>query len=160
MYRIGYASDIHRLVPNRKLILGGVEIPNSLGLLGHSDADVVIHALAEAILGALALGDLGKHFPDTDEKYRGIDSKIILKEVKQMMNEKGYVINNADVSISLEKPKLKNYIVDMRSTLANILDVDISQISIKAGTNEGVGAVGKEEACIATAIVLLRKGEF
>lgn len=157
MYRIGYASDIHRLVPDRKLILGGIEIPYHLGLLGHSDADVVIHALAEAMLGALALGDLGKHFPDTDEKYRGIDSKLILKEVKEMMNEQGYVINNADISISLEKPKLKNYILDMRNTLASILDADVSQISIKAGTNEGVDAVGKEEACVATAIVLLRK---
>ena len=160
MYRIGYASDIHRLVPNRKLILGGIEIPHSLGLLGHSDADVVIHALSEAILGALALGDLGTHFPDTDEKYRGIDSKIILKEVKRMMNEEGYVINNADISISLEKPKLKNYILDMRISLAEILNISLSQISIKAGTNEGVDAVGKEEACIATAIVLLKKGEF
>ncbi|MCH5171343.1 MAG: 2-C-methyl-D-erythritol 2,4-cyclodiphosphate synthase [Erysipelotrichales bacterium] len=160
MYRIGYASDIHRLVQNRKLILGGIEIPHTLGLLGHSDADVVIHALSEAILGALALGDLGTHFPDTDEKYRGIDSKLILKEVKRMMNEKGYVINNIDISISLEKPKLKKYIIDMRTTLAGILNIDLSQISIKAGTNEGVDAVGKEEACVATAIVLLKKGEF
>lgn len=159
MYRIGYASDIHRLVPNRKLILGGVEIPNHLGLLGHSDADVVIHALGEAILGALALGDLGKHFPDNDDKFKDIDSRLILKEIKAMMLDCGYLLNNADISISLEKPKLKNYIDQMRQILANILEVNISQISIKAGTNEGVGEVGKEEACVATAIVLLKKGE-
>lgn len=157
MFRIGYASDIHRLVKDRKLILGGVEIPYEFGLLGHSDADVVIHALGESILGALALGDLGTHFPDTDEKYKGIDSKILLKEIYKLMRNEGYSLGNADVSISLEKPKLKNYIPQMRKTLAEILNVDVSAISIKAGTNEGVGPVGCGEACVATSVVLLRK---
>ncbi|MCI6357781.1 MAG: 2-C-methyl-D-erythritol 2,4-cyclodiphosphate synthase [Erysipelotrichaceae bacterium] len=157
MFRIGYASDIHRLVKDRKLILGGVEIPHEFGLLGHSDADVVIHALGESILGALALGDLGTHFPDTDEKYKDIDSKILLKEIYKLMRDEGYSLENADVSISLEKPKLKNYIPQMRKILAEILNVDVSAISIKAGTNEGVGPVGRGEACVATSVVLLRK---
>ncbi len=157
MFRIGYASDIHRLVKDRKLVLGGVEIPYEFGLLGHSDADVVIHALGESILGALALGDLGTHFPDTDEKYKGIDSKILLKEIYKLMRNEGYSLGNADVSISLEKPKLKNYIPQMRKILAEILNVDVSAISIKAGTNEGVGPVGHGEACVATSVVLLRK---
>ena len=141
------------------MILGGVEIPYHLGLLGHSDADVVIHALGEAILGALALGDLGTHFPDTSDEFKDIDSKIILKRIYEMMKKEGYIIGNADVSISLEKPKLKNYIPSMRAVLANILCTDIKNISIKAGTNEGLGAVGEEKACIATAIVLLRKDD-
>lgn len=157
--RIGYASDIHRLVAGRKLILGGIEIPYHLGLLGHSDADVVIHALGEAILGALALGDLGTHFPDTSDEFKDIDSKIILKRIYEMMKKEGYTIGNADVSISLEKPKLKNYIPSMRAVLANILCTNIKNVSIKAGTNEGLGAVGEEKACIATAIVLLRKDD-
>ncbi len=159
MYRIGFASDIHRLVSNRKLILGGVEIPYHLGLLGHSDADVVCHALSEAMLGALALGDLGTYFPDTDMKYKNIDSTIILKEVYNMVRQRGYQLNNADISISLEKPKLKNYIMQMRINLAKVLSAEVDKISIKAGTNEGVDAVGREEACVATAIVLLKRGD-
>ena len=157
MFRVGYASDIHRLVSNRKLILGGVEIPFELGLLGHSDADVVYHALGEAILGALALGDLGTHFPDNDDKYLNMDSSIILSEIKKMMDEHNYVIQNLDISISLEKPKLKKYIQKMRENISCILNTDIGNVSIKACTNEGVGEVGRQEACIATAIVLLRK---
>lgn len=155
--RIGYASDIHQLGENRKLILGGVEIPHYFGLLGHSDADVVIHALGEAILGALSLGDLGTYFPDTDKKYQNIDSKIILKEIDKMMHKYGYKLGNADISISLEKPKLRPYIDKMRYVLANVLQVDVSQISIKAGTNEGLGDVGHEKACVATAVVLLER---
>ncbi len=156
MYRIGFSKDIHQLVENRKLILAGVTIPFEKGEKAHSDGDVVIHALSEAILGALALGDLGTHFPDNDDKYLNIDSSIILKTVKEMMLEKSYEINNIDISISLEKPKIKPYILLMRQTLAAILDIDIDLLSIKAGTNEKMDAVGRGEAVEATAIVLLK----
>jgi len=155
--RIGYATDIHKLVEGRDLILGGIKIPYELGLLGHSDADVVIHALGEAMLGALALGDLGTHFPDNDPHYKGIDSKIILREIKKMVQDEGYVLENADISITLEKPKLKDYVLAMRESIAGVLETDIKNISIKAGTNEGIDEVGKGKACVATAVVLLRK---
>jgi 2-C-methyl-D-erythritol 2,4-cyclodiphosphate synthase len=156
-YRIGYAEDIHKLVPNRKLILGGIEIPYSLGLLGYSDADVVLHAVAESILGALSLGDLGTNFPDSDPKYKGIDSKILLNLVFEMMNKKGFEINNIDISISLEEPKLKQYIGLMKEIIATILKTQIEHISIKAMTNEGLDSVGKKEACRAISIVMLRR---
>ena len=134
--RIGFASDIHRLVEGRRLILSGVVIPFELGEEAHSDGDVVFHAVAESILGALALGDLGKHFPDTDQKYKDMDSSIIVKEVVQMMKDRGWQINNIDVSITLEKPKLKGYIDAMRANLAGLLETSIENVSIKAGTNE------------------------
>ena len=155
--RIGFASDIHRLVEGRKLILSGVVVPFELGEKAHSDGDVVYHAVAESILGALALGDLGKHFPDSDPKYKDIDSSIIVKEVVKLMKEKGYQINNIDVSITLEKPKLKDYIELMRFNLANLLETAIENISIKAGTNEGCGPLGRSEAVKAEAIVLLKE---
>ena len=155
--RIGFASDIHRLVEGRKLILSGVVVPFELGEKAHSDGDVVYHAVAESILGALALGDLGKHFPDSDPKYKDIDSSILVKEVVSLMKEKGYAVNNIDVSITLEKPKLKDYIELMRFNLANLLETAIDNVSIKAGTNEGVGPLGRNEAVKAEAIVLLKE---
>ena len=157
--RIGFASDIHALVENRKLILGGVIVPFERGELAHSDGDVLYHALAESILGALALGDLGTHFPDNDNKYKDMDSVLIVRSVVKMMNEKGYLVNNVDISISLEKPKLKPYILKMRENVATLLNVDLDKVSIKAGTNEGFDAVGKGEAVKAEAIILLKEKE-
>ena len=153
--RIGWASDIHRLVENRDLILSGVKIDFPLGELAHSDGDVVYHAVAESILGALALDDLGAHFPDTDPKYKNINSALIVKEVVTMMNEKGYKINNIDISIEIEKPKLRPYIKNMRNNLANLLETSIDNVSIKAGTNEKCDAIGEGIAVRATSSVLL-----
>lgn len=155
--RIGFASDIHRLVPNRKLMLSGVHVPFELGEEAHSDGDVVFHAVGESILGALALGDLGTHFPDNDPKYKNMDSSIIISEIVKMMDDKGYEINNIDVSITLEKPKLKPFIETMRKNLASLLHTDITNVSIKAGTNEKLDALGKGEAVKAESIVLLKK---
>ena len=156
-YRIGFSKDIHRLVAGRKLIIGGVIIPFEKGELAHSDGDVLYHAVAECILGALALGDLGKHFPDNSDDTLNMDSSVIVSEVVKMMLEKGYKINNIDVFISLEKPKLKDYISQMRENVAKLLQTEIENISIKAGTNEGCGEVGRGEAIEVTANVLLKK---
>ena len=153
--RIGFASDIHQLVENRKLILAGVIIPSPVGEKAHSDGDVVYHALAESILGALALGDLGKHFPDNDDKYLNIDSSLIVKEVVKMMDELGYKVNNIDISITLEKPKLRDRIDEMRSNIAKLLNTDISNVSVKAGTHEKIGPLGNLEAIKAESIVML-----
>ena len=155
--RIGFASDIHQLVENRKLILAGVVIPFDKGEKAHSDGDVVYHALGESILGALALGDLGTFFPDNDDKYKDMDSSIIVKEIVKMMEEKGYRVNNVDISITLEKPKLKDHIVNMRNNIARLLKVDIDQVSIKAGTNEKLDEIGKGNAVKAESIILLRE---
>ena len=154
--RIGFASDIHKLVIARKFVLAGVAIPSKVGELAHSDGDVVYHAVSEAILGALALGDLGKHFPANDEN-KDIDSSFIVKKVVFLMLKKGYVVNNVDVSITLEKPKLKPYILDMRKNLAKLLNVDVDDVSVKAGTNEGLDEIGQGKAVKAEAIVLLKK---
>ena len=154
-YRVGFSKDIHRLVENRKLIILGEVIPFDKGELAHSDGDVAYHAVAESILGALALGDLGKHFPDNKEETKDMDSSLIVKKVVEIMNSEGYKVNNIDVFISLEKPKLKDYIDKMRSNLASLLQVDISQVSVKAGTNEGCGEVGQGLAIEATSMVLL-----
>ncbi len=156
-YRVGFSKDIHRLVEGRKLILGGIVIPFEKGELAHSDGDVLFHALAESILGALALGDLGKYFPDNSDKTLNMDSSLIVKEVVKMMLEKGYVINNVDLFVSLEKPKLAPYINDMRENVATLLKTNISNVSIKVGTNEGCGEVGKGEAVEVTSIVSLKK---
>ncbi len=156
-YRIGFSKDIHRLVENRKLIIGGVVVPFEKGELAHSDGDVLYHALAESILGALALGDLGKHFPDTSDETLDMDSSVIVSKVVKMMFEKGYEVNNVDIFVSLERPKLKDYIESMRNNVANLLQVNIDQVSIKAGTNEKCGEVGKGEAIEATSMILLRK---
>ena len=153
--RIGFASDIHQLVENRKLILAGVVIPFEKGEKAHSDGDVVYHALGESILGALALGDLGTHFPDSDPKYKDIDSSLLIKEIKKMMDEREYKVNNIDISITLEAPKLKPYILDMRKNIAALLDISLEQVSVKAGTNEKLDEIGKGNAVKAESIVLL-----
>lgn len=155
--RIGQSSDIHKLVEGRKLIIGGVEIPSDLGLLGHSDADALTHAVAEAVLGALALGDLGHWFPDTDPKWEGVNSQIILKETARMMDEKGYRIGNVDALIMIEKPKMAPYIEKMRKNFANALRCDIDRISVKATRGEGLGFVGRREGVLAQAVVLLEE---
>ena len=153
--RIGFASDIHQLVENRKLILAGVVIPFEKGEKAHSDGDVVYHALGESILGALALGDLGTHFHDSDPKYKDIDSSLLIKEIKKMMDERNYKVNNIDISITLEAPKLKPYILDMRKNIAALLDINLDQVSVKAGTNEKLDEIGKGNAVKAESIVLL-----
>ena len=155
--RIGQSSDIHRLVADRKLILGGVEIESDLGLLGHSDADALTHAVAEAILGALALGDLGKWFPDTDEKWKGVNSLVILKEVGKMMRERGYRIGNIDSLVMIEKPKMAPHIQRMRENFAAVLETDIDRISVKATRGEELGYVGRREGVLAQAVVLLEE---
>lgn len=156
-YRIGFSKDIHRLVPNRKLIIGGVVIPFDKGEDAHSDGDVLFHAVAESMLGALALGDLGTHFPDNSDATKDMDSSLIVKRVVEMIFEKGYKVNNIDIFVSLEKPKLKDYIPLMRENVAKLLKTDIDDVSIKAGTNEKVGPVGEGNAIEASAIVLLVK---
>ncbi len=158
-FKIGYGFDVHQLVENRKLILGGIEIPFEKGLLGHSDADVLIHAICDAMLGALALGDIGKHFPNNDPSYKDADSKILLKKVNELINANGFIIGNIDSTVILEQPKLLNHIPQMRKVIAEILDTGIENISIKATTNEGMGFIGKGDGCAAHAVVLLTKKE-
>lgn len=159
-YRIGFSQDIHRLSENnRPLIIGGINIPFHLGPVSHSDGDVLYHAVAESILGALALGDLGTHFPDNDDKYLNMDSKIILTKVVEMMFNLNYEIVNIDTCIIMEKPKLAKYIFKMRRILASVLQIQINQVSIKAQTNEGCGEIGRMEAMQATSSVLLIKKE-
>ena len=157
MYRIGFSEDIHPIVNGRDLILGGVKIDSPFGLDGHSDADVLTHSLTEAILGALALGDLGKHFPDNDPKYKGISSLLLLEEVVKMMFGKGYQINNVDIQIACAKPKLAPYIDSMRNNLSKALKTSIDNVSIKAMSFNKVGAIGKGEAIRSQAIVMLIK---
>lgn len=156
-YKIGFSKDIHRLVKNRKLIISGVVIPFELGEDAHSDGDVVYHAVAESILGALALGDLGKHFPDNSNETLNMDSSIIVSKVVDMMEERAFSVSNIDVTISLENPKLKEYINQMRNNLSHLLKVNVDNVSIKAGTNESCGEIGKGEAIEASSIVLLKK---
>lgn len=157
MLRIGYGNDIHRLEANRKLILGGVEIPSELGAVGHSDADALLHAVTDAILGALALGDIGSHFSDKDERWKGANSVIFLQEAVKMMHEKNFRVGNIDSTISLEKPKLRPHIDAMRRNLARILECETDCVSVKAKTGEKVDAVGENRAIRADAVVLLEK---
>ncbi|NME36267.1 2-C-methyl-D-erythritol 2,4-cyclodiphosphate synthase [Fusobacterium sp. FSA-380-WT-3A] len=157
MYRIGNGYDVHKLVEGRKLILGGVEIPYEKGLLGHSDADVLVHSIMDGILGALALGDIGQHFPDNDNKYHNIDSMILLKKVKELMNEKGYQIENLDSIIVAQKPKLKDYILEMRKKISEVLEIDIENVSIKATTEEKLGFTGNGDGMKSYSVVLLKK---
>lgn len=157
MFRIGFGNDIHRLEAGRPLILGGVLIPSEKGAVGHSDADALTHAVTDAILGALAVGDIGSHFSDKDEKWKGADSFVFLREAVRMMKEKGFRFGNVDSTISLEKPKLRPFIDEMRENLAKVLEIEIEFVSIKAKTGEKVGAVGEEKAIKAEAIVLLQK---
>ncbi|HOQ33681.1 MAG TPA: 2-C-methyl-D-erythritol 2,4-cyclodiphosphate synthase [Candidatus Hydrogenedens sp.] len=159
IYRIGIGYDLHRLVGGRDLILGGITIPHDKGLLGHSDADVLIHAIIDAILGALALGDIGVHFPDTDPQYKDIDSKILLQHTINLIKQQGWHIVNLDSTIIAEKPKLKSYIMNIRETLSQILEVPVNCISVKAKTNEGVGPEGKEEAISCFVVVLLSQSK-
>ncbi len=155
MIRVGIGYDIHKLSENRALILGGVKIPFELGLLGHSDADVLVHAIIDAILGSVALRDIGYHFPDTDEKYKNADSLILLKKACEILNEEGFKIVNIDSNIICQKPKLKNYIELMRENIAKACDIEINQISIKAKTNEEQDSVGNMLSIISNAVVLV-----
>ena len=155
--RIGQSVDIHRMVEGRKLILGGVEIEYEKGLLGHSDADVLLHAIGESILGALALGDLGSHFPDTDPAYAGISSMVLLEKIYELMDQQGYRICNVDATVMIEKPKLAPYKQQMRENVASVLHCDPSRISIKATRGEGLGFVGKGEGVQALSVCLLEE---
>lgn len=156
-FRIGHGYDLHRLAEDRRLILGGVDIPFEKGLLGHSDADVAVHALMDALLGALALGDIGKHFPDNDPAYKGISSILLLEKVFELIARENYTLSNADITIIAQKPKLLPYIPEMRKNVAKALGCDISKISIKATTEEGLGFTGSGEAISAHAVCILQK---
>ena len=155
--RVGLGYDVHKLVEGRKLIIGGVNVPHEKGLLGHSDADVLIHAVMDSILGALALGDIGKHFPDTDEKYKGADSMKLLEFVYNLINEKGYGIGNIDCTIIAQGPKMAPHIQNMRENIAKALNTSIENINVKATTEEGLGFTGAKEGIAAQSICLLVK---
>ena len=154
-FRIGHGYDVHKLVPERKLILGGVEIPYEKGLLGHSDADVIVHAIMDALLGAAALGDIGEHFPDTDEKYKGISSIELLKAVGGLLAENGFMIENIDSTIIAQRPKLLNYRPQMMENIAEALGIERNQVCVKATTEEGMGFTGNGDGISAQAICLL-----
>ena len=156
MFRTGIGFDAHALSEGLPLVIGGVNIPHSRGLQGHSDADVLVHAVMDAILGALALGDIGQHFPDTEDEFEGADSLELLSHVQKMIEDKGYCCENLDSIIIAEKPKLKSYIGEMRENLASVLKINIAQLSIKATTTEHMGFTGREEGIVAQAIVLLK----
>lgn len=153
--RIGHGYDVHKLVEGRKLIVGGVNIPHELGLLGHSDADVLLHAISDAVLGAAALGDIGGMFPDTDEKWKGADSLKLLKAVAERVNREGYVIENIDSTLIAQAPKIKPHILEMRKNIANACGIDVSQVSVKATTEEQLGFTGRKEGISAHAVVLI-----
>ena len=153
--RIGHGYDVHRLVPDWKLILGGVEIPYDKGLLGHSDADVLLHALSDALLGAAALGDIGKHFPDTDDRYRGADSRVLLRAVASMLRERGYRVGNVDCTILAQRPKLAGFIPLMRENIASDLQIPTDRVSVKATTEEGLGFTGEGAGIAAHAVALI-----
>ncbi|WP_448901064.1 2-C-methyl-D-erythritol 2,4-cyclodiphosphate synthase [Eubacterium sp.] len=153
--RIGHGYDVHKLVEGRKLIVGGVEIPFELGLLGHSDADVLLHAISDAILGAAALGDIGGMFPDTDEKWKGADSLVLLEAVVKRVKDEGFVIENIDSTLIAQQPKMKPHILSMRENIAKACGVDVSQVSVKATTEEQLGFTGRKEGISAHAVVLL-----
>lgn len=158
MFKIGFGYDAHKLVKGRDLILGGVKVPYDLGLLGHSDADVLSHAIGQAILGALSLGDLGKHFPDTDEKYKGISSLKILSMINDMAKKENAKVIHIDSTIVAQEPKLSPYIEKMRENIAGVLKINMDQISVKATTTEGMGFTGRKEGISAYAVVLVEKG--
>tara|TARA_S200000501_G_C20859054_1_gene758927 strand:- start:548 stop:1036 length:489 start_codon:yes stop_codon:yes gene_type:complete len=156
-YRIGHGYDVHRLESGRRFIIGGIEINHNKGAVGHSDADVVIHVICDSILGAISEDDIGKHFPDTDNKYKGIDSKKLLSKIMMLLKEKNYIINNIDVTILLERPKLRNHINKMIEILSEIMNINKNKLSIKATTTEGLGFIGREEGVAAHCITLLKK---
>ena len=153
--RVGMGYDVHKLVEGRKLILGGVDIPYELGLLGHSDADVLLHAIMDSLLGAASLGDIGKHFPDTDDRFKGISSIELLKEVGKLISEKGYKIGNIDATIIAQKPKMAPHIPLMRKNIASALNIDLEQINVKATTEEGLGFTGEGKGISSQSICLL-----
>lgn len=155
--RIGNGYDVHRLAPGLKLVLGGVEIPHTKGCVAHSDGDVIIHALCDALLGALALGDIGHHFPDTSAEFAGIDSKVLLRRTYAMIQERGYSLVNADITLLLQAPKIAPYVMQMRQTLAAVLEVPVDAVSVKATTTEKLGFTGREEGVEAYAAVLICK---
>ena len=155
--RIGHGYDVHKLVPDRDLILGGVKIPHSLGLLGHSDADVLLHAVSDALLGAAGLGDIGKHFPDTDPRYKGADSRVLLRHVVKLVKENGYRISNVDVTMIAQKPKLKDFIPQMRLNIAADLEIAETRVNVKATTEERLGFTGNEEGMACHAVCLLEE---
>ena len=155
--RVGLGYDVHRLVEGRDLILGGVKIPYEKGLLGHSDADVLLHALTDALLGAAAMGDIGRHFPDTDERYRGISSLILLEKAYALIRDQGYFLGNADMVLLMQRPKVKDFIPAMEEKIAKALYCENDRSSVKATTEEGLGFTGREEGIAAKAIVLLEK---
>lgn len=157
MLRIGNGYDVHVLTEGRRLVLGGVEIPHTKGVLGHSDGDVLVHAIMDAMLGALALGDIGQHFPDTDMQYKNIDSMVLLSKVKELIYSKGYKITNLDSIIVLQKPKVKPYIEAMRKRIAETLELEIDQVSVKATTEEKLGFTGDESGVKSYCVVLLEK---
>lgn len=157
MYRIGQGVDFHQMAEGRELWLGGVLIPHTKGAVGHSDADVLLHAICDALLGALALGDIGKHFPDTDNAYKGIDSKVLLQRSYDIIREKGYTVVNVDSTLLLQAPKISAYVEQMQHAIAGILHITIQDVSIKATTTEHLSFIGREEGVVATANVLLQK---
>lgn len=159
MSRIGHGFDVHAFEADRPLIIGGIEIPHDYGLKGHSDADVLLHTMADALLGALALGDIGKFFPDTDAAFKDMDSKVLLGEVVAMMHEKGYRLGNIDAVIMAEHPKFRPYIDEMRDVVASILKTDVSNVNIKATTTEKLGFTGRGEGIASEAVVLIEKVE-
>ena len=160
MYRIGNGYDVHRLVDGRKLILGGVDIPHKLGLDGHSDADAVVHALCDALLGACGAGDIGKHFPDTDDRWKGVSSLLLLKKVADILQQRGYQVANADCTIVAQKPKLAPHIEAMKANLASALNIETHRINIKATTTEHLGFAGREEGIAAYAVALLQEEPY
>lgn len=157
MTRFGMGYDVHQLVEGRKLIIGGVEIPHRLGLLGHSDADVLLHAIADALLGAAALGDIGRHFPDTDPRYAGADSLRLLAHVMQLLRDKGYTVGNVDATIVAQKPKMKDFIPQMNENIARVLGVTTDQVNVKATTEEKLGFTGTEQGVSAYAVAGIEK---
>jgi len=158
MIRVGFGFDVHQLVEGRELWLGGVLIPHSTGALGHSDADVLLHALCDALLGAAALGDIGQHFPDTDSRWKGADSKRLLEGVVQLLAQKDWTVGNVDCTLILERPKIMPYVPAMRQAIAPLLKVDVDAVSIKATTSEKLGYIGREEGVAAHAVALIQRG--
>lgn len=159
-YRIGQGIDFHKLVEGREFWLGGILIPHTKGALGHSDADVLLHAICDAMLGALSLGDIGVHFPDTDNAYKGIDSKLLLKKCNELVKERGFSIVNIDSTVLLQAPKIKPYVPEMRKAISDTLQINIDDVSIKATTTEHLSFIGREEGVVATANVMLRLSQF
>lgn len=157
MFRIGHGYDVHRFVPDRKLILGGVNIEYKFGLLGHSDADVLIHAVCDALLGAAALGDIGRHFPDSDDRYKGIDSMLLLENVVELLDDRGYSVGNIDCTVIAQKPKIGRYTAQMAENIARVCKIDAENVNVKATTEEGLGFTGALEGISAHAVCLIIK---